>query len=81
MDGRRNQMSPGRLCEAAEAALEAALEFAAHTRGPVPYPADIMGHEKQPAILSNFTMWEIEQASEFLVRLGEIAPRQSKKVA
>ena len=74
------QLSPERLCEAAEAALRAAVEVAEYTGGPWPYPADLMGSPLQPEFLSPFTRWEMEQASEFLVRLGMIeAPKRKAK--
>jgi len=69
-------MSAERLCEAAEAALRAAADVAEYTGGPWPYPADLMGSPLQPDILASFTKWEIEQASEFLVRMGVIEPRR-----
>lgn len=74
------QISPERLCEAAEAALRAAVEVAEYTGGPWPYPADLMGGPLQPEYLGAFTRYEIEQASEFLVRLGMLEkPQQAKK--
>ena len=72
-------MSAERLCEAAEAALRAAADVAEYTGGPWPYPADLMGSPLQPDFLAPFTKWEMEQASEFLVRMGAIEPRRSDK--
>jgi len=77
----REEIDPTRLCEAAEAALAAANEVAEYTGGPRPYPADLMGSELQPPCLEPFTRWEIEQASEFLLRLGEIEARPHPKRA
>jgi hypothetical protein len=75
-----DQIDPDRLCEAAKAALEAAADVAEYTGKAAPYPLDLMGHELQPACLEPFTRWEIEQACEFLVRMGFLeAP--SKKAA
>jgi hypothetical protein len=68
------QLSPERLCDAAEAAMKAVVEAA--TGGVWPYPVDLMGAPNQPECLCQFTRWEIEQASEFLVRLGMIEPPQ-----
>jgi hypothetical protein len=65
-----DQLSPERLLEAAEVALEAARDVAEYTGGPMPYPADLMGSELQPDCLARFTKYEIEQASLFLVRMG-----------
>jgi len=72
MNQNREQLDPDRLVEAAEAALAAARDVAQYTGGPQPYPLDLMGTELQPEILTNFTRYEIEQACDFLVRLGEI---------
>jgi hypothetical protein len=66
------EMSPERLVDAAEAALKAVVDVAEHTQGKWMYPADLMGSPLQPEILKEFTLHEIEQASEFLVRLGII---------
>jgi hypothetical protein len=74
------QLSPERLCEAAEAALRAAVEVAEYTGGPWPYPVDLMGGPLQPDYLGAFTRWEIEQACDFLVRLGMLErPRAVRK--
>lgn len=76
---RHEQVSPERLVEAAEAALMAAAEAAEVGGGDWPYPADLMGHPDQPACLCPFTRWEIEQACEFLVRMGMLEPRRSAR--
>jgi hypothetical protein len=61
-----------RLCQAAEAALAAAAQIWEQPGGRWPYPADLMGRPDQPECLRGFTRWEMERASEFLVRLGWI---------
>lgn len=71
MERSEQQISPQRLCEAAEAALAAAAEVGGE-RGQWPYPLDLMGAPEQPRCLCDFTRHEIEQASRFLVRLGMI---------
>ncbi len=68
------QLSAGRLCDAAQAALTAAAEVGEERGGEWPYPLDLMGSPDQPACLAEFTHWEIQLASEFLLRLGMIAP-------
>jgi hypothetical protein len=73
-----DQLSPERLLEAAEAALAAARDVAEYTGGPLPYPADLMGSELQPDILSGFTHYEIEQASAFLLRMGWLTKAEPK---
>jgi hypothetical protein len=74
----KDQLSPDRLIEAAEAAFQAATEVWRDRGGAMPYPADLMGAPDQPHYLGEFTRWEIEEASEFLVRLGMI-PKHLKK--
>lgn len=70
----RQHLSPERLCEAAEAALEAAEETCSARGGAAPHPADLLGTARQPACLTGFARWEIEQACAFLVRLGFLQP-------
>jgi hypothetical protein len=78
MEQYREEIDPDRLLQAAEAAMAAAKEVAEYTGGPRPYPLDLMGAELQPPCLAPFTRWEIEQACDFLVRLGEIeAPKRA----
>ena len=81
MARREEHLDPDRLVAAAEAALRAAADVAQYTGGPSPYPADLMGSPLQPEFLSEFTRWEIEQACEFLVRLGEIEKPTQRKAA
>jgi hypothetical protein len=81
MSRRNEHLDPDRLVAAAEAALRAAVDVAEYTGGPWPYPADLMGSPLQPEFLSEFTRWEIEQACEFLVRLGAIERRTSERKA
>jgi hypothetical protein len=69
-DDFREELDPERLCEAAKAAMEAAADVAEYTGKPAPYPLDLMGAELQPACLERFSRWEIEQACDFLVRMG-----------
>lgn len=72
----RDRLDPERLHAAAQAALRAAQEVAAYTGGPMPYPLDLMGSELQPDYLAEFTHWEIEQACDYLVRMGMIEQPQ-----
>ena len=66
----RDEIPIDRLLEAASAAMEAARDVASYTGGPQPYPLDLMGSPLQPACLESFTRWEVEQACDFLVRMG-----------
>ncbi len=69
-----DKLDPTRLLEIAEIALQAAAEVADYTGAEErPYPADLMGSPLQPDSLAEFTRFEVEQASEFLWRLGEVA--------
>ena len=36
----------------------------------VPYPPSLMGTSAQPDCLSDFTRFEVEEATSFLIRLG-----------
>ena len=81
MSGREEHLDPDRLVAAAEAALRAAVDVAEYTGGPWPYPVDLMGSPLQPEFLSEFSRWEIEQACEFLVRLGAIEKPTPRKAA
>jgi hypothetical protein len=74
-----NRLSADRLIEVAEAALDASKEIAEYTGQGMPYPADLMGTALQPASLAPFTLFEVEQASEFLFRLGEVMPTMRKR--
>lgn len=75
------QLSPERLFEAAEAALAAVKENAEFTGGAGAYPLDLMGTPVQPACLAPFTRYEIEQACEFLVRMGALEAPSRKRAA
>lgn len=62
-----------RLCDAADAALRATVEVGVE-RGEWLHPLDILDSPHRPSYMSGFTPREIERASEFLARLGMIAP-------
>lgn len=67
------EIDSGRLMDAVDAALHAAQEIADYTGQPRPYPADLMGTAPQPPCLAPFTLYEIEQASQFLRRMDEVS--------
>lgn len=76
----KKQLDPDRLCAAADAALKAMVEVGVERGGAWPHPTEILGSPDQPDYLSDFTRWEVQQASEFLVRLGMIArPRVQER--
>lgn len=64
------QINADRLTLAADAVLRAVLEVARERGGASPYPPDLMGSPDQPQCLVEFTHYEIEQATDFLMRLG-----------
>ena len=49
------------------------------THGPRPYPADLMGSAIQPDCLADFTRSEIDEASEFLARMGYVERPKSRR--
>lgn len=78
MSGYDENLDADRLCEVADAALRASIEVGEYLGGGRPYPADLMGSPLQPDYLAPFTLWEVQQASELLLRLGEVdAPRKA----
>ncbi len=77
----REEIEPERLCDAAEAALHAVVEVAQRNGGLWLYPADLMAAPAHPRCLNEYTQFEIERASEFLVRMGVIEPRRTNRAA
>jgi hypothetical protein len=75
---RHEDISADRLIEASTAALKAVVEIAETTGGPWPYPPDLMGSPMQPRILCDFTRAEIQEATDFLVRLGMLDAPKAK---
>ncbi|MCC6676273.1 MAG: hypothetical protein IT436_03940 [Phycisphaerales bacterium] len=74
-ENRNNQqIDPQRLCDAAEAALRAAVERVDAKTGEWTHPMALLGTPDQPTCLAEFTKIEIEQACEFLVRMGYLQP-------
>jgi hypothetical protein len=78
MASRKEELSADRLCAASAAVLRAVKEItdergqgAKSGRTPVaPYPPDLMGSTAQPACLSDFTKYEVIEATAFLIRMG-----------
>lgn len=64
------QLSPDRLADTASAVMQAVAEFAASHGQQRPYPPSLMGSPAQPSCLDGFSKWEVQQATDFLVRLG-----------
>lgn len=72
MDNLNEKIDHNRLFEAAEAVLDAIVELARAHGGLCPYPTTVMGTDEQPECLSRFTLVEIQEATEFLMRAGFI---------
>ncbi len=68
----KEQVEPGRLFEAANAVLEAVKEVERSRGTRCPYPPELLGSPDQPECLVEFTRYEIEEATDFLVRMGYI---------
>lgn len=70
MNRPQKQLTPDRLCDAASVVLQAVSEFAATHGQQRPYPPSLVGGPAQPSCLTGFERWEVEQATQFLIRLG-----------
>jgi hypothetical protein len=77
MGKHQESITPDRLIDASIAVLRVVAEEGAR-KAPGPYPADLMGSTRQPACLSQFKKWEVEEASAFLVRMGMLEPRRPR---
>jgi hypothetical protein len=67
----REEMQLLRLIETADVVLDALYELSKANK-PTLYPPDMMGTPAQPATLDPFSKAEIQDATDFLVRLGVI---------
>ncbi len=76
-----DRIDPQRLCDAAEAVLAALVEVADHFEGAWPWPPDLMGTPMQPACLAEYSREEVDEATMFLVRLGVLERKPTKKSA
>jgi hypothetical protein len=63
-------LTPSRLMETADAALDACEEQARQGMAACIWPADLVGTTARPACLEGFEEWEIEEGAMFLMRLG-----------
>lgn len=70
MKPNRVEISPERLFQASEAVVLAATEVARRTNAPVPFPTELIGTPHEPQCLKGFARDEIQEACDFLVRLG-----------
>jgi hypothetical protein len=69
MSSPAGQIDADRLIDAADAVLEAVIEVAQEFDGLYVHPPELMGLKIQPQCLCDFTAFEVEQATHFLVRL------------
>lgn len=70
MKKQNEQITPDRLVDAATAVLEAVAEVREELGEAVVFPPDLMGSPNQPRCLCEFTRWEVEEATAFLMRMG-----------
>ena len=70
MRGPAEEIEAERLCETADAVMAAVQELAEAYHGYYIYPPILMGSVLQPQCLCDFTLFEVAQATDFLVRLG-----------
>ncbi|MCC6285091.1 MAG: hypothetical protein IT439_07280 [Phycisphaerales bacterium] len=73
---RREQLSPDRLFEASESVL-LAVQQTVEARGACPYPPELLGDPDQPDCLKDYTRFEVEEATSFLVRLGVLQAKRT----
>ena len=70
MKKQHERITPDRLVDAATAVLEAVAEVREEIGDIQVFPPDLMGAVNQPRCLCQFTRWEVEEATAFLMRMG-----------
>jgi hypothetical protein len=75
MKKQNDKISPDRLVDAASAVLEAVAEVRDEIGEVEVFPPDLMGAVNQPRCLCDFTRWEVEEATAFLMRMGYLERR------
>lgn len=75
MERNNTGIDPERLMEAVDA-IYVALEELQSEGLPLRYPVELMGAPEQPACLSDFTRYEIAEATKFLERAGLLVRRR-----
>lgn len=69
--GRPEPLSSGRLIEAAEAVLQAVKEVGEEYGDEVTVNlSKLIGSPAMPKCLAEFTKWEVDEGTHFLVRMG-----------
>ena len=69
-----DELDPGRLLDAADAVLKAFVEVTGVLRGRCVDPRRLMGS----ASLCEYTIFEVEEATRFLARLGFLSDQRAK---
>ena len=72
MKRQHERITPDRLIDASIAVLRAVADVGDELGGAPLFPPDLMGSPMQPSYLQEFTRFEVEEATAFLVRMGMI---------
>jgi hypothetical protein len=78
MKRQHDKITPDRLIDASIAVLRAVAEVGEELGGAPLYAPDLMGSPMQPSYLSDFTRYEVEEATAFLERM-DMLPRVKKR--
>ena len=78
MSEHAGNMDPERLMMAVDAIFFAFDELVRDKR-PLRHPLELIGAKDQPAVLTEFTRVEIDEASHFLERIGVLGSRARRK--
>ena len=70
MKKQHEQISPDRLVDAATAVLAAVAEVREELGDVAINPTELMGAPHQPRCLCEFTRFEVDEATAFLLRMG-----------
>jgi hypothetical protein len=70
MKKQHEQLTPDRLVDAATAVLAAVAEVRDELGDVAINPTELMGAPNQPRCLCEFTRFEVDEATAFLLRLG-----------
>jgi hypothetical protein len=70
MKKQHEQLSPDRLVDAATAVLAAVAEVREELGDVAINPTELMGSPNQPRCLCDFTRYEVDEATAFLLRMG-----------
>jgi hypothetical protein len=79
MKRQHEKITPDRLIDASIAVLRAVAEVKEELGGAPLYPPDLMGSALQPAYLCEFTKFEVEEATAFLIRMGMVERTNSQR--